>query len=92
MTQAREMTKSEANSPDQQTSDDVTLEDCLREFKQEETLDDDNMWYCNKCKEHVHATKTMELYRLPRVMIITLKRFKQSKSTSRYMSMMGGGT
>ena len=43
------MTKSEANSPDQQTSDDVTLEDCLREFKQEETLDDDNMWYCNKC-------------------------------------------
>ena len=49
MTQAREMTKSEANSPDQQTSDDVTLEDCLREFKQEETLDDDNMWYCNKC-------------------------------------------
>lgn len=31
----------------------VQLTDCLKEFKQMETLDADNMWYCNKCKEHV---------------------------------------
>ena len=67
----------------------VMLTDCLAEFKQSETLDEDNMWYCNKCKEHVQATKTLELFRLPRLLIITLKRFKTSKS--RYAGYMGSG-
>jgi ubiquitin carboxyl-terminal hydrolase 4/11 len=58
----------------------VKLQDCLYEFKQLETLDEDNMWYCNKCKEHVQATKTLEIFKVPKVLIITLKRFKQSKS------------
>jgi ubiquitin C-terminal hydrolase len=31
----------------------VKLVDCLREFKSQETLDEENMWYCNNCKEHV---------------------------------------
>lgn len=36
------------------TSDDsIKLTDCLREFKQLETLDEENMWYCTKCKDHV---------------------------------------
>lgn len=54
----------------------VQLYDCLKAFKQQETLDEDNMWYCNKCKEFVQATKTLELFKLPRIMIISLKRFK----------------
>jgi ubiquitin carboxyl-terminal hydrolase 4/11 len=49
------------------------------------------MWYCNKCKAHVQATKSMEIFSVPRVMIVSLKRFKQSKSTSRYYIMGGGG-
>ena len=67
----------------------VRLTDCLKAFKQQETLDEDNMWYCNKCQEHVQATKTLELFKLPRIMIISLKRFKQSKS--RYGSLGIGG-
>ena len=31
----------------------------------------------------------MEIYKLPRILIITLKRFKQSKSSSRYGMMSG---
>lgn len=58
----------------------VQLIDCLKEFKQLETLDEENMWYCNKCKEHVQATKTLEIFKVPRVLIISLKRFKQNKA------------
>ena len=32
---------------------DITIEDCFAEFKKPELLDEDNKWYCNKCKEHV---------------------------------------
>ena len=30
-----------------------TIEDCFKEFNKPELLDDDNKWYCNKCKDHV---------------------------------------
>lgn len=59
-------------------SSEITLDNCLREFKQSEQLDEDNMWYCNKCKEHVRATKTLELFKVPRILIISLKRFRKS--------------
>lgn len=65
----------------------IQLTQCLQEFKQSETLDEDNKWYCNKCQEHVQATKTLELYRVPKVLIISFKRFK----TSRNRYGMGGG-
>lgn len=55
----------------------VSIEDCFNEFKKTETLDDDNMWYCNKCKEHVRARKQLEIYRAPPIFIINFKRFKQ---------------
>ena len=60
------------------------MDQCLQEFKQSETLDEDNKWYCNKCQEHVQATKTLEIYRVPRIMIISLKRFKTSRSQNKY--------
>lgn len=48
------------------------------------------MWYCNKCKEHVQAVKTLELFRVPRILVITLKRFKVGKS--RYSAYGIGGS
>lgn len=38
------------------------------------------MWFCTKCKEHVQATKTLEIFKVPKILIISLKRFKSSKS------------
>ena len=74
------------------TSANVNLLSCLREFKVTETLDEENKWFCSECKDHVIATKTMELYRAPPILIITLKRFKAGGGGNRYgMMSMGGG-
>lgn len=31
----------------------ATLADCFESFKQTETLDENNKWYCRTCKDHV---------------------------------------
>ena len=38
----------------------------------------DEKWYCNKCKEHVVATKRISIYSSPNFLIIHLKRFKHT--------------
>lgn len=53
-----------------------TLNDCLEYFRQPEKLDKDNSWYCNVCKDHVEATKTIEIYKTPAVLILCFQRFK----------------
>ncbi len=54
----------------------VTLDQCFDAFTTPERLDQSNKWYCSNCKEHVQAMKTMELWRLPNVLIVHLKRFE----------------
>ena len=58
----------------------IQLVDCLEEFKQSEVLDEENMWYCKNCKENVQAVKTLELFRVPRILIFMLKRVIIEKS------------
>ena len=53
----------------------MTLAKCLKKFCKEEQLEKGNEWYCNKCKKHVLAKKKMELYYLPKILIICFKRF-----------------
>lgn len=58
-------------------SDSVTsLDDCLDQFCAEELLTGDNKWYCTKCKAHVDASKKIELWALPPILIVHLKRFE----------------
>lgn len=64
-------------------SDSVSLDQCFESFTQPERLDDDNKWYCSKCKEHVEAMKTVALWRLPNILIIHLKRFEYRNSFDR---------
>ena len=54
----------------------VTLDQCFDTFTKPERLDEHNMWYCSKCKEHVRALKTMKLWRLPNILVVHLKRFE----------------
>jgi hypothetical protein len=61
----------------------VTLDACLDTFTRPERLDVQNMWYCSRCKDHVQALKTMELWKLPNVLIIHLKRFEYKHSLRR---------
>ena len=75
--------------PQKKQKNSIPLDDCFKEHNHTETLDKDNMWYCNKCKDFVQANKTLILHRAPRILIITLKRFKTSRS--RYGSSFGFG-
>lgn len=61
--------------------DGLTLHDCLKTFTMEETLSGADMWYCNKCKDHVQATKKMEVYKTPEILIIHLKRFSHNRAS-----------
>jgi ubiquitin carboxyl-terminal hydrolase 4/11/15 len=54
----------------------LSINDCLMYSGQPEQLDAENTIYCKVCKEHVQAYKKMEVYKLPKVLIMHLKRFK----------------
>ena len=58
----------------------ITLDDCLQLFNIEEDLEEGNEWFCKKCKNHVKASKKIEFFYVPKIMIISLSRFKKSGS------------
>jgi len=62
----------------------IDLEMWLDSFRKEEILDGENKWYWGKCKEHVKARKKMDLYRLPPVLLIHLKRFLKNDHESSF--------
>ena len=59
-----------------------TLEKCLKKFCKEEQLEEGDEWYCSKCKNHVLAKKKMELYYVPKILIICFKRFIKDSTFS----------
>ncbi|KAK9755819.1 hypothetical protein RND81_01G053300 [Saponaria officinalis] len=59
----------------------VSLYRCLEAFLKEEPLGPEDMWYCPGCKEHRQATKKLDLWRLPEILVIHLKRFSYSRYT-----------
>eukprot|EP01038_Epipyxis_sp_PR26KG_P007584 gene7584-10333_t len=56
----------------------ITLDQCLREHTKSELLDAGNEWYCSNCKEHKAAKKIVKFWRpnLPEILILSLKRFE----------------
>eukprot|EP00980_Cylindrotheca_fusiformis_P022862 scaffold9857_cov127-Cylindrotheca_fusiformis.AAC.8 len=54
----------------------VSLDQCFDTFTKPERLDENNTWYCSKCKDNVRAQKTMKLWRLPNILVVHLKRFE----------------
>eukprot|EP00397_Hematodinium_sp_SG-2012_P001859 GEMP01001864.1.p1 GENE.GEMP01001864.1~~GEMP01001864.1.p1 ORF type:complete len:819 (+),score=183.47 GEMP01001864.1:290-2746(+) len=55
--------------------------DALHTFLEEEQLDGDNRWRCNRCKKKVVAKKKMDIYKAPSVLILHLKRFSFNYET-----------
>ncbi|KAL7546255.1 hypothetical protein ACHAWF_012768 [Thalassiosira exigua] len=53
-----------------------TLDDCLELFCEEELLAGDDRWRCPSCEERVEATKKIDLFMLPPILIVHLKRFE----------------
>lgn len=60
----------------------IKLSECFELFSRKEQLDEQNTIYCSSCKEHKRGLKKMEIYRLPEIFVIHLKRFKQKKHFS----------
>jgi ubiquitin carboxyl-terminal hydrolase 4/11/15 len=69
--------KEEPKKKDDEEEDDgkMTLRKCIKKFCKEEQLEEGDEWYCSSCKKHVLAKKKMELYYLPKILIICFKRF-----------------
>ncbi|OMO52128.1 putative Ubiquitin carboxyl-terminal hydrolase [Corchorus capsularis] len=57
----------------------VSLYKCLQAFLMEEPLGPEDMWYCPGCKDHRQASKKLDLWRLPEILVIHLKRFSYSR-------------
>ncbi|KAM3416280.1 hypothetical protein BST61_g7886 [Cercospora zeina] len=58
----------------------VLLDDCFDVTSRPEVLSEDNAWYCNRCKELRRATKTLEIWTLPDILVVHLKRFGGNRS------------
>lgn len=61
----------------------ISVMDCIEKYCQKEQLEETEMWYCNRCKDHVRAWKQFHIYRAPPILIVHLKRFHYSASTHR---------
>ncbi|KAJ8118941.1 hypothetical protein ONZ43_g3891 [Nemania bipapillata] len=56
----------------------LTLDECLDEFERDEVLSEQDMWYCPRCKEHRRASKKLDLWKTPDILVMHLKRFSSS--------------
>jgi ubiquitin C-terminal hydrolase len=81
-----------SSSSHQQQQPTLSLDDCLKEHTKEEILDAGNEWYCSNCKEHKKAYKIMNFsyHYLPKILILTLKRFEY-RDISNLLGSSGGG-
>ncbi|PSN41510.1 hypothetical protein C0J52_07225 [Blattella germanica] len=60
----------------QQQSEPIDLDYCLEAFTKEEHLGEDEKYYCSKCRDHQLASKKLQIWRLPPILIVHLKRFQ----------------
>ncbi|KAG1670073.1 Ubiquitin carboxyl-terminal hydrolase 15 [Nymphon striatum] len=57
----------------------MQLGECLDLFTTTEKLGTEDLWYCPSCKEHQQATKKFDLWSLPNVLVVHLKRFSYNR-------------
>jgi len=58
-----------------QKNQSISLSDCLELYTTKEKLGEKNTWRCPDCKKDQQATKKFDLWSLPAVLVISLKRF-----------------
>ena len=54
-----------------------TLSDIFIHFSLHEKLDKDNEWFCPNCKKLVNAYKKLDLFYLPRILMLSIKRYER---------------
>ena len=53
----------------QKQTEPIDLDTCLQAFTQWEELDEDQLYYCSKCKAHCLASKKLDIWRLPPILV-----------------------
>ena len=59
--------------------DEIKLIDCFDLFTQDESMDDDNKYQHPKTKEYINVKRQFLFWNLPKVLIVCLKRFNNSR-------------
>lgn len=57
------------------------LTDTLAKYQEEEMLTEDEQWMCVKCDKPVNAKKKIQVWKLPPVLVLHLKRYEADRST-----------
>ncbi|KAA0187369.1 Ubiquitin carboxyl-terminal hydrolase 15 [Fasciolopsis buskii] len=60
------------------TKSTISLAKCFEKFVIEEKLGTRDLWYCSRCKDEKQAIKKFDLWSLPEVLVIQLKRFRST--------------
>ncbi|XP_069792713.1 ubiquitin carboxyl-terminal hydrolase 4 isoform X2 [Narcine bancroftii] len=71
--------KHESMSQPQKKRSSVALRDCIDLFTTMEVLGEHDLWYCPICKKHQQATKKFDLWSLPKILVVHLKRFSYNR-------------
>lgn len=61
-----------------------TVSDALSQYLQEEVLEGDEQWFCERCKQRVDALKKIDVWKLPTVLVLHLKRFEYDVRSGRF--------
>ncbi|CAM9116178.1 unnamed protein product, partial [Laminaria digitata] len=47
----------------------LTLEQCLDAYTREETLEEEDSWYCSSCRAHRRGVMKIDLWKMPDVLV-----------------------
>ncbi|XXQ37928.1 Ubiquitin carboxyl-terminal hydrolase [Plasmodiophora brassicae] len=56
----------------------IDLQQCMGIFTKQEVLAEQDAWFCPSCREFRCASKRLDIWRIPRILAIHLKRFQYS--------------
>ncbi|KAL9643966.1 hypothetical protein ABK040_005434 [Willaertia magna] len=57
----------------------VSVDECLKYFTTDELLTKADQVYCSSCAKHTDCRKTLSFFRLPKILVIQLKRFSNNE-------------
>mmetsp|Transcript_32975 Transcript_32975/g.87139 ORF Transcript_32975/g.87139 Transcript_32975/m.87139 type:complete len:497 (+) Transcript_32975:67-1557(+) len=66
------------------TKDMSNVTDAISKYLEKEVLEGDEKWHCEKCKRKVSASKKIDLWKLPPVLVLHLKRFDFDAKTQKF--------
>jgi ubiquitin carboxyl-terminal hydrolase 4/11/15 len=76
-------TSSASASQAQKKSDKVTLRSCFAFHAEAEVLDEQNQWYCPRCEQFSCAQKKVDIWKVPEVLVLQLKRYVSGQYQTR---------